>query len=42
MEDIKVHIARQKGRTNIAMRNVDPEIGKQVWRMSGPATVQRP
>lgn len=37
MEDIKVHICRQKGRTNLAMRYVDPETGKQVWRTSGTA-----
>lgn len=37
MEEIKVHICRQKGRTNLAMRYVDPETGKQVWRTSGTA-----
>lgn len=34
-ESIKVHICRQKGRTNLAMRYVDPETGKQVWRTTG-------
>lgn len=35
MATIKVHVCRQKGRTNLAMRYVDPDTGKQVWRMSG-------
>jgi hypothetical protein len=37
MESIKVHICRQKGRTNLAMRYVDPDTGRQVWRTSGKA-----
>jgi integrase len=37
METIKVHVCRQKGRTNLAMRYVDPETGKQVWRTAGTA-----
>lgn len=37
MESIKVHICRQKGRTNLAMRYVDPDTGKQVWRTAGTA-----
>jgi len=37
MEDIRVHVCRQKGRTNLAMRYVDPDTGKQVWRTSGTA-----
>lgn len=37
METIKVHICRQKGRTNLAMRYIDPDTGKQVWRTAGTA-----
>jgi len=37
MEDITVHICRQRGRTNLAMRYVDPDTCKQVWRTSGTA-----
>jgi integrase len=37
METIKVHVCRQKGRTNLAMRYVDPDTGKQVWRTTGTA-----
>ena len=37
METIKVHVFRQKGRTNLAMRYVDPDTGKQVWRTAGTA-----
>lgn len=38
METIKVHICRQKGRTNLAMRYVDRETNKQVWRTAGTAS----
>jgi hypothetical protein len=41
MESIKVHVCRQKGRTNLAMRYVDPDNGKQVWRTSGTANHTR-
>ena len=37
MESIKVHICRQKGRTNLAMRYVCPDTNKQVWRTTGTA-----
>jgi integrase len=35
MHEIKVHVAKQKGRTNLAMRYIDPDSGKQVWKTSG-------
>ncbi len=37
MEAIKDHVCRQRGRTNLAMRYVDPDTGKQVWRTTGTA-----
>lgn len=37
MEKIKDHVCRQRGRTNLAMRYVDPDTGKQVWRTTGTA-----
>lgn len=37
LENITVHLVKQKGRTNLAMRYTDPESGKQVWKTSGTA-----
>ena len=34
-ETIKVHVVKQKNRTNLAMRYLCPESGKQVWRTAG-------
>ncbi len=35
-----MHVLKQRGRTNLVMRYVDPESGKQVWRTTGTTKVR--
>ncbi|MCC6491917.1 MAG: hypothetical protein IT424_02730, partial [Pirellulales bacterium] len=41
MQEIKVHVVKSKGRTNLSLRYVDPDSGKQVWKSAGTANPKK-